>query len=74
LQVSFTDNLAQDYVRILPDSVTKIGDWAFGGCYSLNSIIVSRSAYERVCGMLDEEFRSKVVIKEDSDSDDDLPF
>jgi hypothetical protein len=74
LQVSFTDNLAQDYVRILPDSVTKIGDWAFSGCDSLNSIIVSRSAYERVCGMLGKRLRSKVVIKEDLDSDDDLPF
>ncbi|MBO5988977.1 MAG: leucine-rich repeat protein [Paludibacteraceae bacterium] len=59
---------------VIPDSVTTIGDSVFWACYSLNSIIVSRSAYERVCGMLDVRLRSKVVIKEDLDSDDDLPF
>ncbi len=59
---------------VISDSVASIGTGAFNECYSLNSIIVSKSAYERVCGMLDEWLRSKVVIKEDLDSDDDLPF
>ncbi|MEE0997448.1 MAG: leucine-rich repeat domain-containing protein, partial [Paludibacteraceae bacterium] len=59
---------------VIPDSVTTIGYIAFEFCFSLNSIIVSRSAYERVCGMLGKRPRSKVVIKEDFDSDDDLPF
>ena len=48
----------------IPNSVTQIGDWAFAYCDSLESIYVSKEAYDRILKLLGSGYKDKLKIED----------